>query len=233
MWVDTKYRSNEEEIMDDLDMEGGLLIDTLDKIASINKWLGGNRLTVQGVNELIKSHTKSEITIVDLGCGNGDMLRELADVGRNKKLKLKLIGIDANQATIDYAVKLSTKYSNISYMKLDVLSDAFNNIDYDIALSTLFLHHFKNDVALNLMKSLVSKARIGVIVNDLHRHALAYYLFKFITLFINNRMVKKDGLISILRGFRRKELEQFAEQINSKSQIKWKWAFRYQWITYK
>jgi 2-polyprenyl-3-methyl-5-hydroxy-6-metoxy-1,4-benzoquinol methylase len=161
------------------------------------------------------------------------MLRELADVGRNKKLKLKLIGIDANQATIDYAVKLSTKYSNISYMKLDVLSDAFNNIDYDIALSTLFLHHFKNDVALNLMKSLVSKARIGVIVNDLHRHALAYYLFKFITLFINNRMVKKDGLISILRGFRRKELEQFAEQINSKSQIKWKWAFRYQWITYK
>jgi hypothetical protein len=43
MWVDTKYRSNEEEIMDDLDMEGGLLIDTLDKIASINKWLGGNR----------------------------------------------------------------------------------------------------------------------------------------------------------------------------------------------
>ena len=233
MWVNTKYRSNEEEIMDDLDMEGDLLIDTLDKIASINKWLGGNKLTLQGVDKLIKSHTKSEITIVDLGCGNGDMLRELADIGRIKKLKLKLIGIDANQATIDYAVMLSSKYSNIRYVKLDVLSDEFNKINYDIALSTLFLHHFKNDVALDLMQSLVAKARIGVIVNDLHRHALAYYLFKFITLFINNRMVKTDGLISILRGFKRKDLEQFAMHIKSISYIKWKWAFRYQWIIYK
>lgn len=233
MWVNTKYRSNQEEIMDDLDMEGDLLIDTLDKIATINKWLGGNKLTLQGVNELIKSHTKSEITIVDLGCGNGDMLRELADIGRKRKLNLNLIGIDANQATIDYATGLSNEYDNISYMKLDVLSNEFNNLGYDIALSTLFLHHFKNDVAMDLMQSLMAKARIGVIVNDLHRHALAYYLFKLITLFINNRMVKTDGLISILRGFKRTDLEQFAKQLNYKSQIKWKWAFRYQWITYK
>ena len=46
-------------------------------------------------------------------------------------------------------------------------------------------------------------------------------------------MVKTDGLTSILRGFKRKELEQFSEKINGKSSINWRWAFRYQWIINK
>jgi hypothetical protein len=47
-------------------------------------------------------------------------------------------------------------------------------------------------------------------------------------------MSKKDGLISILRGFKREELEQFSKKANFKNySIQWKWAFRYQWIIRK
>jgi len=49
MIVDTTHRSKEVEIMDDLDMSGELLIDTLDRIAQINRWLGGNKLTLSGL----------------------------------------------------------------------------------------------------------------------------------------------------------------------------------------
>ena len=79
----------------------------------------------------------------------------------------------------------------------------------------------------------MKKAKIGVIINDLHRNPIAYYLFKFITLFEKNEMTKKDGLTSILRGFKREELEAFAKKINCKSRIKWRWAFRYQWLLHK
>ena len=43
-------------------------------------------------------------------------------------------------------------------------------------------------------------------------------------------MIIEDGLISILRGFKREELESFSNILQVKPQIKWKWAFRYQWI---
>jgi 2-polyprenyl-3-methyl-5-hydroxy-6-metoxy-1,4-benzoquinol methylase len=57
---------------------GDELRDALDKIAKINQLLGGNKLTLLGVKELIADNPKTaEITIVDVGCGNGDMLRTL------------------------------------------------------------------------------------------------------------------------------------------------------------
>jgi hypothetical protein len=47
-------------------------------------------------------------------------------------------------------------------------------------------------------------------------------------------MSRQDGLISILRGFKKEELLRFSEKLNFKKyKIQWKWAFRYQWIISK
>lgn len=119
--------------------------DALDKIAKINQLLGGNRLTLLGVKKLLKNISKdTEITIVDIGCGNGDMLRTLANYGFKNNLKLKLIGIDANNFTINHAIDLSKKYSNITYQCENIFNKAFVELKYDIILSTLVLHHFKD-----------------------------------------------------------------------------------------
>ena len=150
MAVKTAFRTEQEEIMDDFSLEGEELRDALDKIASINHFLGGNQLTLQGVRKLIRS--EQEITIVDVGCGNGDMLRALADFGKKSNLKFKLIGIDANAFTIDYAIKLSKEYPKISYKCEDIFSEVFSQLKYDIVLCTLTLHHFKNEQIDYLLK---------------------------------------------------------------------------------
>jgi hypothetical protein len=81
-----------------------------------------------------------------------------------------------------------------------------------------------------LIKGILEKASIGIVVNDLHRHAMAYFLFRLLCLFTTNNMVREDGLISILKGFKRDELIRISENIGASYRIKWKWAFRYQWI---
>jgi len=232
MFLNLKERSDKEEIMDDFHMEGPLLESTLDKIASINKWLGGNRITVSGLTELWKHTNKDDaIIIADLGCGNGDMLRVVADLARKEKRKVKLIGIDANKFTIQYARKLSTSYPEISYINGIVPSAAFKELNYDIVLSTLFFHHFTNRELKESLTEITYKASLGVVVNDLHRSQLAIFLFKVVTLFIPNQMVKEDGITSIERGFRKNEIQNFAKELKlTNSQVYWKWAFRYQWI---
>lgn len=233
MFIDTTHRSNKTEIMDDFTMKGELLRDTLDKLGSINKWLGGNRITINGIEYLLKGQPKDKTyTIIDLGCGHGDILRLVADFGRKKDYKFKLIGIDANQDAVDYANELSEDYPEVSFINEDVFSEAFKDIDYDIALTTLFLHHFKDDDLLNLLLSISKNASIGVVVNDLQRSKIAYALFKLLGLTISNHMIVKDGLTSILRAFKRKDLERISNKLNLKSHIRWKWAFRYQWLIY-
>ena len=46
-------------------------------------------------------------------------------------------------------------------------------------------------------------------------------------------MVREDGLISVLRAFKRKDLEAISRQIKAKYSVQWKWAFRYLWILKK
>ena len=232
--VDTSHRSSEMEIMDDFTMEGVLIRDTLDKIEIINRFLGGNTVTIKGLKKILKNQSKNKtITIVDLGCGNGDILRDVAKFGRKNNYSFKLIGIDANLAAINYAKELSKEYSELSFKTIDILSEDFKKESYDIVLCTLFLHHFKNEELISFLKTTIEKATIGVVVNDLHRHKLAYYLFKLIGFFIKNKMVRQDGLTSVLRAFKRKDLENISKKIKVHFSIQWKWAFRYLWILKK
>ena len=232
MSIDTKYRSEAPEIMDDFSMEGEILRDALDKIASINQLLGGNKVTLQGVKTLIKNRNlNKEMTIVDVGCGNGDMLRTLADYAAKHQLVFKLIGIDANEFTVNHARSLSAGYPNISYDCADIF-DASGWGPCDIVLCTLTLHHFKDPEIIKLLNDFKLKSRMGFVINDLHRSALAYRLFTTLCYaFRLNDMSREDGLVSILRSFKRKDLQQYSAQLNLKKYtIKWKWAFRYQWI---
>jgi 2-polyprenyl-3-methyl-5-hydroxy-6-metoxy-1,4-benzoquinol methylase len=231
MLIDTAHRSQQTEIMDDLDMTGELLRNTLDLLAKINRQLGGNRVTVSGVKRLLSGTSLSkEVTIVDFGCGDGDMLRILADMLRQSGRPFKLIGLDANAYTIAYAKAQSKDYPEISFLQMDVFSDQMQELEYDIALATLFMHHFSNKEIEALLRILMSKVNVGIVINDLHRSRLAYYLFKGYGLFIKNTMIKNDGAISILRAFKRVDLERFASKLGLNSEIRWKWAFRYQWV---
>jgi 2-polyprenyl-3-methyl-5-hydroxy-6-metoxy-1,4-benzoquinol methylase len=219
--------------MDDFNMKGELLRDTLDKLGSINKWLGGNRITIDGIEQLLKGKPKNKAyRIIDLGCGHGDILRLVADFGRKQGYDFELIGIDANQDAIDYANELSENYPELTFRNEDIFSKEFQNIEFDIALTTLFLHHFKEEEILKVLSNLSTKATLGVVVNDLQRSEIAYGLFKLLSIVISNYMIKQDGLTSILRAFKREDLERISNKLNLKSQIRWKWAFRYQWLIF-
>lgn len=233
MLIDTSKRSEATEVMDNFAMEGSILKDALDKIASINQLLGGNKVTLNGLKQLLgKPGSNGEISILDVGCGNGDMLRFLADYAKRKGLKFKLKGLDANAFTIGHARQLSVNYPGILYTCADIFEEIKQAQRYDVILCTLTLHHFKDQELLQLMEGFKNKANIGVVVNDLHRSALAYYLFMAICLvFRLNKMSKDDGLVSILRGFKKQELHTFSRHLKLKKYtLRWCWAFRFQWV---
>lgn len=235
MFADTSKRSDAPETMDDFSMEGEILRDALDKIADINRLLGGNKVTLQGVKELLKggkTGSNKEIAILDVGCGNGDMLRTLAGYAAKKGLNFKLTGIDANDFTVRHARQLSTAFPNISYLCTDIFDEIKQEQVYDVILCTLTLHHFKDEEIIGLIKCFTLRARMGIVVNDLHRTAIAYYLFIAICfVFRLNKMSRDDGLVSILRGFKKSDLIRYSKQIKLKKYtLRWKWAFRYQWI---
>lgn len=232
MAIDTKFRSKAPEIMDDFAMEGAILTDALDKIAAINKLLGGNKVTLEGIKMLVQLDRATTFTITDVGCGNGAMLRMLSDYARKNNFKFKLRGIDANKCTIEHAQKCSLNYPEIEYLCGDIFDDEVLNKPCDIMLFTLTLHHFSDNEIVGLLGNISGKVSLGIVVNDLERSSLAYRLFTALSyVFKLNHMSREDGLVSILRGFKRADFKLYQQKLNAKIvHLGWRWAFRYLWV---
>ena len=235
MMIDLKIRSHQKEIMDDWQGDSKELERVLKDINRVNRILGGNAITVNAVIRLIQEHSKESYRILDMGCAEGNMLRELAMAARKKDIKLDLIGIDLNSDALTMARKASIDFPEIVYHKKDILSADLSEFGCDIVMTTLTIHHFQNSEILNFVKQFTKLASIGVVINDLHRSALAYYLFKgFSLIFIKTKVAKIDGLASIRKGFLKSDLMDLSRSLtNLDHEIAWKWAFRYVWIMRK
>jgi 2-polyprenyl-3-methyl-5-hydroxy-6-metoxy-1,4-benzoquinol methylase len=227
-----KERSNETEVMDDLQLGGKLMTQTLHELDFINHWLGGNAVTIAGINQLfskLPNELSQPLTIADLGCGSGDLIKSMVRWAKKKNMPIKVTGIDANQFIIDHARHSSLQYSEIFYENLNVFAENFQNSHYDMITCTLFCHHFTDDELIGLLKSWKKQAQIGIVINDLHRHWLAYHLIKWLTRwFSKSEMVKNDAKLSVARAFVRKDLENIlAEAGITDYTLSWHWAFRW------
>lgn len=223
-------RSQQIEIMDNLQCSGDEVYQTLRELEFINRWLGGNAVTLEGIKQLTKNNENKQLTIADLGCGGGDMLKMVADWGRKNKFTLQLTGIDANPHIVDFARDNCKAYPEITFEILDIFSIDFQEKKYDIILGTLFYHHFQSGTLINFFEKLKGQARIGLVINDIHRHWFAYHSIRLLTKFFSKSpMVKFDAPTSVLRAFTKNELINILIKAGiHRYQLRWRWAFRWQ-----
>ncbi len=224
---DFSRRSLEDEMMDDFSLGHEIIDPIMDELEVVNKLLGGYQVFFDALE---KMPLKDGMSVSDWGCGGGDSLRRIAVWARKRKLNIKLIGVDATDSAIEYARAKSGGYPEISYILADVMSEELHPGQFDVVISSLFTHHFKDEEWIGLIQKMESCATRAVIINDLHRHWLAYHSIGILTsLFSRSEMVKHDSKVSVLRSFRRNELEQMLQKAHlEKYTIKWMWAFRWQ-----
>ena len=235
MAVSFSQRSKGVEIMDDLEFHDDVVFQTLRELDFINQWLGGNAVTLNAIEKVWREIPKEKsFSIADLGCGSGEMLGLIAKKAVHQKRNVQLTGIDANPHIVDYAIDHSRDFSDIKFEALNIFSNEFRSRKIDIVIATLFLHHFSDDELTNLFVSLKNQVKTAIIVNDIHRHPLAYYSIKWLTsLFSKSSMVKFDAPLSVLRAFKRNELKSILKKAGVENyQLRWRWAFRWQLIIF-
>lgn len=223
-------RSNIPEIMDDLQYAGPLMDRTLKELEIINRWLGGNDVTIGALAAFLHGRDADPVIhIADLGCGRGDMLQLIKSWANKNRYKVRLTGIDANPYIIEAARK-NLQDPDIDLQAVNIFSKEFQLQKFDIVIGTLFYHHFTDDELISLFSKLKRQAKIGLIINDIHRHPFAYYSIKLLTgLFSRSSMVKYDAPLSVLRAFTKPELSEILRRSQLRAySIKWKWAFRWQ-----
>lgn len=222
------YRSKEKELLDEPNILKGLLFKNLKELDILNRTTGGHSISLKGTKQLITDHQKI-YHIVDLGCGSGDALKAIADWARLNNYKVKLTGVDMNADAIDYLKTHCVNYPEIIGITADYKDYLTRDNFIDIVHCSLFCHHLTDDELLHLFTYFRQYVKIGFIINDLHRHWLAYYSAFFFTRLLNGtKLAKNDGPISVLRGFKSEELIFLLNKANIKNYFLQKeWLFRF------
>ena len=216
-------------MMDNPDVDRKLLQRNLEELDLLNRYFGGHAVTLEGVKRLVDK--KRVYSIADLGCGGGDTLKYIAQWARKNSLKLRFMGIDINLHAIQYLKRNCIGFPEISGIVMNY-EEYVKRVDpADIYLCSLFCHHLDNAKLLELFRAL-KRARVGFVINDLQRSAIAYYsAWLFTRIMGGSKLSKNDGPLSVQRAFKKNELEQLLKEsgINNYD-IRRKWAFRYRII---
>ncbi len=146
------------------------------------------------------------VTIVDIGFGDGDMLRALARRLRSRRA-VRLVGYDINPRSAPAAQVRTPPALAIDYRTGDAFASDPDE-PFDLIISSLVAHHMADADIVRFLRWMEGRAGRGWFVNDLHRHAFAWHGFRLLAAVARwHPVVRHDGAVSVARAFVRADWE--------------------------
>ncbi|MEH3107534.1 MAG: methyltransferase domain-containing protein [Sphingomonas fennica] len=187
-----------EERMDDPALDPATYAAVLADLARVNRWTLAARPTIAFLDTLAGRGAR-RLSILDVGFGQGDMLRRIARWGRRRGVELALTGVDLNPRSAAVAAAATPPDMAIDW----VTGDYRDLPPADVILSSLVAHHMAEAELIAFLRHMERHARAGWLVNDLHRHAFAYHGWPLLAAAMRwHSIVRHDGRLSIARSFR-------------------------------
>lgn len=199
------------EKMDSESLPVGKLREALDFLSFTNRRFGGNDLVLRYLAEFLQKTGKRSFTLLDVGCGNGDMLKAIAQWSEKQGLKSELVGLELVPDIAAIGQDQTKSRSNISVLNTDIFSFEPTN-RYDYVVASLFLHHVPGSKLEFLMKKLDAVTADGMIISDLRRSVAGYCAVTLASFLFGNEVVRHDGPLSVRRSFTVEELARLAER---------------------
>ncbi len=193
-----RTRSREEEQMDSLALDPAVYAGILTDLDRVNSWTLARRPTLGFLERAVGD--LRHFRLLDVGFGQGDMLRAIARWARRRGLSAELVGVDLNPGSAAVAKAATPAELGIEYRTGDyrALGGGF-----DFVVSNLVAHHMTDRQLQDFLGYMEAEARSGWIVNDLHRHRLALAGYPLLCRLMGwHRIVREDGQLSIARSFR-------------------------------
>jgi 2-polyprenyl-3-methyl-5-hydroxy-6-metoxy-1,4-benzoquinol methylase len=186
-----------------------------------------------GSTRRILNRVPAEASILDVGCGDGLFILHLSRYYPH----MVFTGMDVSGPSIAQAQQTArewdasrVRFEQQAQLRLDLAKDSV-----DVVLTTLVCHHIADDDLVEFLRNIYQAARNRVIINDLHRHWCAYWLYYGMSrCLFRNRLITHDGLISIRRGFKRAEWRGLLARAGIQHyEIHWQFPFRWSVVLWK
>lgn len=236
LWRSTlKHRVLEPELMDQPQLDRAAHQQALDGLRRVNRMCSSTGLLWKALVDLpTKRPSDNVLKVLDVGFGGGDVVIRLAQRAKQARLPIEFHGCDMSDSAVAIATEAAERagVSGVRFFQQDVLAGGIPS-GYDVVMCSLFLHHFDNDAATELLKQMGSAARSAVLVDDLLRTRLGFGLCWIgCRLLSRSPMVHFDGPQSVRAALTLAEARELAARaglVGATFRRHWPERFLMQW----
>jgi len=197
--TDLTVRSHAAEQMDAPDLDPAIYARVLSDLAKVNAVTMAARPTLSFLARALAGTKR--LRLLDVGFGQGDMLRRIARWAHRHGIEADLVGVDLNPNSAAVARAATPPDMPISYRTGDYAGLAGGG--FDVVLSSLVAHHLSDAELLAFLRFMEAESARGWLVNDLHRHRFAHLGYPVLATVLRwHPIVRHDGRLSIARSFR-------------------------------
>ena len=206
--------------MDDPTVDAEELAHNFDDIEVANRFFGGIAPLISAV------FSRDVRSLLDVGCGSGDIARALVREARRRGQHLRIVGVDRSEAVLAIAQTRTKAEPQVTFVRADATALPFTDGAFDMATCNLALHHFEEAGAVAVLRELRRVSRVTPLVCDLERSRLGYLAARLFARFLaKNRLTKHDGPLSVKRAYTKGELLSLAAAAGWRAPRAWRSAF--------
>jgi len=208
-----RERARGSEFLDRPDADPRLVEQGYQFMKVVNRIGGGIRVVRYFLaQELSRSAKTDTARVLDIGAGDCDIPLAVTRWADRQGYQVQFTCLDHDPKAVELSRSRIARCHchNVQAIQADVFT--YQPVDeFDYAVGSMTFHHFTDDEIDRLLAHLRGFVRKAVLINDLHR-CLANYLACFLLALPVDREIRHDGLLSILRGFKPRELAQLLAQ---------------------
>lgn len=215
-------RVDAAEQMDAADLDPAVYAAVLNDLARVNRLTLAARPTLDFVARAVGE--RRSFSLLDVGFGDGGMLRAIAGWAKARGIEARLTGVDLNPNSAAVARARAPADLEIDWHTGDYATLG----QFDLIVSSLVAHHMTRAELVAFLRHMEAKARLGWLVNDLHRHRLAALGYPVLAALARaHPIVRHDGALSIRRSFVREDWLELLDEAGARhSRVRRVFPFR-------
>src|SRR5688572_29313601 len=151
--------------------------DCIGELQFVNRWMGDAHTLKSTLFREVAAEGLDQFSVLDVGAGSGELLRVTVSWARETGRTVRAVGLELNERSASSILEESREFPEITSVRGDALALPFGNTDFDYVICSLFTHHFAEEQVITILREMNRVARRRIIVIDLHRHPIAYFLY--------------------------------------------------------
>ncbi|WP_298868539.1 methyltransferase domain-containing protein [uncultured Gimesia sp.] len=212
--MNLQVRNREPELMDQPGLTEREHARALAGLRRVNWWSRSSSILWPPIRNLARIVDDRPLQILDIASGGGDVGLDIAQRAKRAGISVEVDGCDISSYAVKHASELAQRMQldQVHFYERDILQEPFDK-KYDVVMCSLFLHHLDEKHASRLFNIMSNATRHLVLVNDLRRTRLGYWLaWAGCRLLTRSPIVHTDGPLSVAGAFTMTEAAVLAKQ---------------------